>query len=307
MYIKTNAPKDIKMHSTVNFITSRVKQSKEEEILHSQTGTEDHTTTIRMSLPNQVAIVTGGSKGIGRAISIKLAALGASVVVNYGRDSAAAEEVVAHIGQDKGLAVQADAGSITGVETLVKAAVEKFGRIDIVVANAGIMPMADLEHTTAELFDKVMNLNVKGPFFLAQVSSLSFKEYKPNKTQKAAPHMAPGSHLILVSTTLCVASTVAPGYLPYLVSKGAIEQMTRVMAKDLGRKGIRVNAVAPGPTGTDLFLEGKSPELIKGIASATPFQKLGEPDEIADVVAFLSGEGSRWISGQIVRVNGAMA
>src|ERR1700761_588773 len=119
--------------------------------------------------------------------------------------------------------------------------------------------------------------------------------------------MAPGSHIILVSTSLCAASTVAPAYLTYVTSKGAIEQMTRVLAKDLGRKGIRVNAIAPGPTGTELFLKGKSEQLIKGIASANPFQKLGEPDEIADVVTFLSGDASRWVSGQVVRVNGAFA
>lgn len=119
--------------------------------------------------------------------------------------------------------------------------------------------------------------------------------------------MAPGSSLILVSTTLAVASNVAPGYLPYLASKGAIEQMTRVLAKDLGTKGIRVNAIAPGPTGTDLFLEGKPEQLIQGIAKASPFNKLGLPDEIADVAAFVAGDASRWLSGQVVRVNGAMA
>jgi 3-oxoacyl-[acyl-carrier protein] reductase len=119
--------------------------------------------------------------------------------------------------------------------------------------------------------------------------------------------MAPGSHIIFVSTSLCAASGVAPDYLPYVSSKGAIEQMTRVMAKDLGRKGIRVNAVAPGPTGTELFLKGKPEQLIKAIASGSPFQKLGEPDEIADVMAFLSSDASRWVSGQVVRVNGAFA
>jgi 3-oxoacyl-[acyl-carrier protein] reductase len=119
--------------------------------------------------------------------------------------------------------------------------------------------------------------------------------------------MAPGSHIILVSTSLCAASSVAPDYLPYVTSKGAIEQMTRLLAKDLGRKGIRVNAVAPGPTGTDLFFKGKSEQLVKAIASGNPFHKLGEPEELADVIAFLAGEGSRWVSGQVVRVNGAMA
>jgi 3-oxoacyl-[acyl-carrier protein] reductase len=119
--------------------------------------------------------------------------------------------------------------------------------------------------------------------------------------------MPPGAHIILVSTTLCVASMVAPGYLPYVTSKGAIEQMTRLLAKDLGRKEIRVNAIAPGPTATDLFMEGKPEQMLKAIASANPFNKLGSPEEIADVIAFMSGDASRWLSGQIVRVNGAMA
>jgi 3-oxoacyl-[acyl-carrier protein] reductase len=119
--------------------------------------------------------------------------------------------------------------------------------------------------------------------------------------------MAPGSSLILVSTTLAISANITPGYLPYLASKGAIEQITRVLAKDLGTKGIRVNAIAPGPTATELFLEGKPEQLIQGIAKASPFNKLGLPEEIADVVAFVAGDASRWLSGQIVRVNGAMA
>lgn len=116
--------------------------------------------------------------------------------------------------------------------------------------------------------------------------------------------MAEGSHIILVSTSLCAFSSVTPGYLLYNTTKGAIEQMMRVMAKDLGRKGIRVNAVAPGPTGTELFYDGKSEALLKQLAGISPFNKLGEPDEIADAIAFLSSNDSRWVTGQIIRVNG---
>lgn len=125
--------------------------------------------------------------------------------------------------------------------------------------------------------------------------------------QKAVPDMAPGSHVILNSTTNCAASTVQPGYLLYNTSKGAIEQMTRVLAKDLGRKGIRVNAVAPGPTATELFFKGKSEQFLKTIASTNPYNKIGEPEEIADTIAFLSSSDSRWVSGQILRVNGGSA
>ncbi|KAL8738156.1 MAG: hypothetical protein Q9181_001014 [Wetmoreana brouardii] len=150
--------------------------------------------------------------------------------------------------------------------------------------------MKDLENTTEEDFDACMTLNVKGPYFLAQ---------------KASPHMAPGSHIILFSTSLCVNSGLTPNYLLYVTSKGAIEQMTRVMAKDVARKGITVNAIAPGPTGTELFYRGKSEQLINMIAGASPFGRLGQPEEIADATAFLCGNDSHWVSGQILRVNGA--
>jgi 3-oxoacyl-[acyl-carrier protein] reductase len=113
--------------------------------------------------------------------------------------------------------------------------------------------------------------------------------------------------VILLSTSLCHASTVTPNYLLYNSTKGAIEQMTKVLSKDLARKGISVNCVAPGPTGTDLFLRGKPEQLLKTIASLNPHNRIGEPDEIADAIVFLSGEGSRWISGQILAVNGGMA
>jgi 3-oxoacyl-[acyl-carrier protein] reductase len=119
--------------------------------------------------------------------------------------------------------------------------------------------------------------------------------------------MTSGSHVVLFSTTLCAASTVTPNYLAYVSSKGAIEQMTRVLSKDLARKGIMVNTVAPGPTATDLFLKGKSEQLLKAISSSSPQNRLGKPQEIADVVAYLSSPTNTWITGQIVRVNGGMA
>lgn len=119
--------------------------------------------------------------------------------------------------------------------------------------------------------------------------------------------MAPGSHIIFFSTTLCAASIVTPNYLMYVTSKGAVEQMARVMSKDLARKGISVNAVAPGPTGTDLFFKGKSDQVLKFLASTNPHNRIGTPEEIADAVAFLASDGSRWVTGQVLRVNGGMA
>jgi len=241
-------------------------------------------------LAGKVAIVTGGSKGIGRATALSLARQGANVVVNYSSDSAAAESVVSEIGANRAIAVQGDAGKIADIEKLVAATVERFGKIDIVVANAGVLPMKDLEHTTEDDFDKTFELNVKGPYFLVQ---------------KSAPHMSAGSHVILISTSLCTASTVQPPYLLYNATKGAIEQMVRVLSKDLGRRQISVNCVAPGPTGTELFLRGKPEPVLKMIAGFSPQNRIGEPDEIAEVIAFLSA--SSWVSGQTVRVNGGMA
>ena len=119
--------------------------------------------------------------------------------------------------------------------------------------------------------------------------------------------MKEGSHIILVSTSLCTTTTVAPNYLLYNSTKGAIEQMVRVMSKDLARKGICVNAIAPGPTATDLFLRGKSEQVLNMIAGATPMNRIGKPDEVADAFAFLASNDSRWVTGQTIRVNGGMA
>jgi 3-oxoacyl-[acyl-carrier protein] reductase len=118
--------------------------------------------------------------------------------------------------------------------------------------------------------------------------------------------MPSGSHIVLLSTSLCNVSTITPNYLLYVTSKGAIEQMVRVLAKDLGTKGINVNCISPGPTATDLFFQGKSEELVDRIASWNPFGRIGKPEEIAKAVAYLAGEGSSWVNGQILRVNGGM-
>ncbi|CZR55470.1 related to 3-oxoacyl-[acyl-carrier-protein] reductase [Phialocephala subalpina] len=244
------------------------------------------------SLSGKVALVTGGSKGIGRALSLRLASDGAKVVVNYSSDSSSAEETVKAIGSSHAIAIKADAGNVKEIGKLVDEAVKAFGKLDIVIACAGIMPLKELEGLSEEEFDRVMSVNVKGPLFL---------------TQKAIPHMKEGGRIILFSTTLCAASTVTPNYLAYCTSKGAIEQMTRLLSKDLARKGIMVNAIAPGPTATDLFMKGKSEQVLKMIAGFNPQGRIGTPEEVADVAAFLAGEGGKWITGQVVRVNGGMA
>ncbi|KAJ3533938.1 hypothetical protein NM208_g7759 [Fusarium decemcellulare] len=244
-----------------------------------------------MSLTGKVVLVTGGSKGIGKAVVERVAAEGANVVINYASDSAAANEVVEKIGSDKALAVQADVSSVSEIEKLVKAAVDRFGRIDVLMPNAAAAPMNDLESTTEEMFDRSYNMNVKGPYFLVQ---------------KAVPHMPRDGRVILVSSGVLHQSQVAPRYLLYASTKGSIEQMTRILAKDLGANhGITVNAIAPGPTATELFFKGKTQELVDSIAAFSPLNRLGRPEEIASLAAFLAGPSSSWVSGQVIGANGA--
>jgi 3-oxoacyl-[acyl-carrier protein] reductase len=245
------------------------------------------------SLHGKVAVITGGSKGIGAAVATLLASLGARVVVNYVRDKDAADKLVRTVGPDKAYAVQADAGSMAGVTHIVEASVKKFGKIDILIPNAGWLPMKDIASTTEEDFDRAFNLNVKGPYFLVQ---------------KAIPHMAVGSSIVLISTNQCHASTVNAPYTLYCATKGAIEQLTRLLSKDLlTNKGIRVNAIAPGPTKTELFLEGKPQKVLDTIAGFHPRNRIAEPDEIASAIAFMVGNGANWVSGQTLKVSGGLA
>ncbi|KAL4940290.1 hypothetical protein BDV06DRAFT_230431 [Aspergillus oleicola] len=245
-----------------------------------------------MSLSGKVVLITGATKGIGKATTLRVASEGASVVINYNSDSASADSLVKEIGEDRALAVQADVSRLPDLDRLVDAAVAKFGKIDVLIPNAGILPMRDLEHTSEADFDFTYNLMVKGPYFLVQ---------------KAAKHIPSGGRVILVSTGVTVLSNIAPAYLLYASAKAAVEQMARVMAKDLARSGILVNCIAPGPTTTGLFLEGKSDQMLKMVAGFSPFGRIGEPEEIANAVSFLCGKDSTWVSGQVLRVNGAMA
>lgn len=240
----------------------------------------------------KTALITGGSKGIGAATALELASLGARVIINYASDSQPANELVSTIGSDRAIAIQADVSSVTEIERLVSQSVSwSNGFIDILIPNAAVAPLKSLSQTSESDFDATYALNVKGPYFLVQ---------------KCLPYLRPGSHVILLSTSLCNSSTITPNYLLYTSSKGAVEQMTRILAKDLGTKGINVNCVAPGPTATEMFFKGKSEELVQTIASASPFKRLGEPVEIARAMVYLSGQESSWVNGQILRVNGGL-
>ncbi|KAI1177277.1 short-chain dehydrogenase/reductase SDR [Nemania sp. FL0916] len=252
--------------------------------------------TTNNNLQDKVVLITGGTKGIGLAIAQRVSLAGASVVLNYSRDASAASIALSSLPGDgsspsRSLTIQADASSPSAMHDLVSRTVAHFGRLDIVVANAGTMPLQEHSAVSEALFDTAFGLNVKGPFFLAQA---------------ALPHLPPGSgRVIFVSTGIARNSAVLPSYGLYASTKGAVEQLTRVLAKDFGRRGVTVNAVAPGPTDTELFREGKSEAMINGIAAANPFGRLGTPGEIAEVVAFIAGEESAWVSGQVIGANGA--
>ncbi|KIJ43532.1 hypothetical protein M422DRAFT_30811 [Sphaerobolus stellatus SS14] len=248
-----------------------------------------------LPLAGKVAIVTGASRSIGAALAIRLARDGAKVVINYVSNSAAADEVVSAIsgeGKGEGFPVKADISTAAGRQLLIDETLKKWQKIDILVNNAGIMLTKTLEQADETNFDTTFNLNVKTPLFLSKL---------------AVPHMAPGSRIILFSSSLTLATTVLPNNLIYVASKGAVEQLTRVLSKDLATKLITVNCVSPGPTDTPLFREGKPESVINMIKGYNPHNRLGTVEDVAGIVTFLAGPESSWISGQNIRVNGAFA
>ncbi|OUL18221.1 SDR family oxidoreductase [Nostoc sp. 106C] len=244
------------------------------------------------SLAGKVAIVTGASRGIGRAIALKLASNGASVTVNYAGNTAKAQEVVAEITQQGGqaLPVQADISQVAEIKRLFDQTIEKFGKVDILINNAGIVIYQPITEVTESDFDQLVAVNIKGTYFACQ---------------QAAQRMAEGGRIINFSSS--TTAMMLPTYSAYVATKGAVEQITRVLAKELGTKKITVNAVSPGPTDTELFRDGKTEEQINRLAQMAALGKLGDAQEIADVVAFLASDEARWITGQNIRVNGGIA
>ncbi|KAF9112555.1 hypothetical protein BGX27_003190 [Mortierella sp. AM989] len=242
---------------------------------------------------NRVAIVTGSSRGIGRAVAARLALDGYNVVINYQSNAVKAQEVVDSIQSStnsKAIAVKGDVGSLEDGQHIIDETLKAFGRIDAVVFNAGWIVYETIHEVTDESYEKAFRTNVKAPMFF---------------TKQLIPHLKSGARLIYVSTSLTTATFAGPTNYLYCATKGAIEQMTRTLAKDLGGKGITVNCVNPGPTDTDGFRTGKTEAQIKFIEGFSPEKRLGQPEEIASAISFLASEGSAWVNGQILRVNGA--
>ena len=243
-------------------------------------------------LQGKVAIVTGSSRGIGSAIAQRLSDEGATIVVNYAGRSDKAQEVVEQIEAKGGsaIALQADVSKTADIERLFDQTLDKFGKVDILVNNAGINFYKLITDVTEEDFDKIFAVNVKGTYFACQ---------------QAAKRMADGGRIINFSssTTAIMMAT----YSAYVATKGAVEQITRVLAKELGGRGITVNVVSPGPTDTELFMTGKTEEQLNRFAQMAALGRLGEVQDIADVVAFLASDDARWITGQNIRVNGGIA
>ena len=237
------------------------------------------------------AIVTGGSKGIGAAIARRLARDGFAVTVNYGHDRDAADAVIAEIeaAGGHGIAVQADIGDRAGMATLFDAAEQTFGGVDVLVNNAGTMPLSPIANVDDDQFERLVAVNLGGVF---------------RGMREAAKRMRDGGRIVSFSSS--VVGLYQPTYGVYAATKAGVEAMTHILAKELGSRSITVNAVAPGPVETELFTKGKSDELIATIAKMNPFGRLGQPDDIASVVAFLAGPDGGWVSGQTIRANGGV-
>lgn len=243
------------------------------------------------SLEGKVALVTGSSRGIGRAIADRLSNAGASLVINYVNQEGKARDLAAAIEQAGGrcLVVQADVAKAADVERLFNQSLEHFNRMDIVINNAGIRISKKIAEVTEDEFDQFFSINLKGTFLVCQ---------------QAARRVESGGRIVNISTTMT--RMMVPDFGLYSASKAAVDQITRAMARELGARNITVNAVAPGPTNTELFREGKTTEQIEQMGQAASLGRIAEVHDIADVVAFLVSDDARWISGQTIHANGGL-
>nr|WP_217269882.1 SDR family oxidoreductase [Neobacillus endophyticus] len=242
-----------------------------------------------MHLKNKVAIVTGGARGIGERVVEKLASEGANVVINYVNSSNQAEELVDRIHSEGGraIAVQANISKISDIKKLFDSAIETFGKVDILINNAGIMINKPIDLVTEEDFDTQFLTNTKGTYFAIQ---------------EAFHRMEKGGRIINISTS--INGHMFPAYSVYAGTKGAVEQFTRQLAKEFGPKQITINAIAPGPVATELFLNGKSDQQIEALSNMNAFRRLGTPEDVAGAIHLLLCEEASWITGQTLRVNG---
>jgi 3-oxoacyl-[acyl-carrier protein] reductase len=240
----------------------------------------------------KTAIVTGASRGIGKAVAKRLARDGFAVVVNYASNAKEADATVADIQSAGGqaVAVKADVGNAVDVEHLFEETMKAFGTIDVVVNNSGIMPLSPIGKGDAAVFDKVIQTNLRGTFLVMA---------------QAAQRMAGGGRIIAFSSSVLARSF--PTYGPYIASKAGVEGLVHVLANELRGRNITVNAVAPGPVGTELFLSGKTAEQVTELAKLAPLERLGEPEDIANVVSFLAGPDGGWMNSQVLRANGGFA
>ena len=242
--------------------------------------------------PSKVALVTGASRGIGAAVARRLASDGFSVVVNYASSSNEADALVAELkaAGAQAIAVKADVAKADEVRHMFEISEQQLGKVDVLVNNAGVLKTVPLADTSDALFDQTLNINLRGTF---------------NTLREAAARMSDGGRIVNFSSTTLALNM--PGYAVYNATKAAVEAFTHVFAKELRGRNITVNAVAPGPIATSLFLDGKTEEQIQTFAKMPPLQRLGQPDDIASVVSFLAGPDSGWVNGQILRANGGVA
>jgi 3-oxoacyl-[acyl-carrier protein] reductase len=241
---------------------------------------------------SKTAIVTGGSGGIGRAVVHRLASDGFAIVVHYSGNAQRAEDVVKEVAVQGGqaIAIAADIGDQKSVEALFTRTKSSFGTIDVVVNTAGIMPLSPIETGDMETFDKVIGTNLRGTFLIMS---------------QAARHVSKGGRIIAFSSSVLAKSF--PSYGPYIASKAGVEGLVPVLANELRGREITVNAIAPGPVATPLFLRGKSNEQIEGFKKMVPLERLGQPEDIAGIVSFLAGPDGAWVNAQTLRANGGFA
>jgi 3-oxoacyl-[acyl-carrier protein] reductase len=239
----------------------------------------------------KVAVVTGGSRGLGRAAAARLGRDGFRVVINYGADEDAAQAAVAEVERAGGqaISVRGDVADEKDMNAVFRIAADTFGGVDAVVHAAGRMVLAPLAEFDLSALDEVIRTNVRGTYVVGQ---------------QAARQVRPGGSIVFFSSS--VIGRVLPGYTVYAGSKGAVEAATFILAQEMRGRDVSVNAVAPGPTATDMFVEGKTQEQLDFFANAAPLERLGTPSDIAEVIAFLASPAGHWVNGQTLRANGGL-